>query len=84
MGKIYNALKTHGQLCGTTFIHNEVAGAHLKSLEKLGAHFYKGQHIAPNLLHHTGFDITLCAFRLEGDSDGYRPPIAIEFIGTKK
>jgi 2-polyprenyl-3-methyl-5-hydroxy-6-metoxy-1,4-benzoquinol methylase len=84
MKKIYNALKTHGQLCGTTFIHNEVAGPHQESLEKLGAHFYKGQHITPNLLHHAGFDITLCAFRLEGNLNGCRPPIAIEFIGTKK
>lgn len=84
MEKIYNILKTNGKLFGSLFIYNENARTQIEHLEKFGAHFYKGQHIVPNLLNYTGLDITLCSLRVDGEIGNYDLPVAVEFIGTKK
>ncbi len=69
VNKIHSALIKDGRFIGTLFTLNaQDTGAYQECMEKMGAHFYPGNHIASSLLEHAGFEILNCSLRLEGEA----------------
>ena len=81
MMKIHESLVLNGQVIGTLFFsltHSPPVTQELQ--EKLGAHFYPGDYIAPALLKNTGFLDDECTIR----TDSKLEPCCAQFVGTKK